>query len=209
MSGVRWCGRTPRFGGRISAGERHASAAEHTRPIPTPDWALPERGRRGYDSDLVEALCERARHSYADLQVQRDDLLAQGERLSSELAQLRLEQPMVQEALVSAHTTARDVVAQAETEADARRVTARREAEEILDNARARARDVIAEADLDREEAENDVAQLQILARGIREEYRDFVDRALTMLDARGESGDTVAELQDTLVAAARNAPDA
>ena len=192
-------------GGIIQAGDRHESAARPA--LPTPDWALPERGRRGYDSDLVEALFKRASESYADLQGQRDGLLGQVQRLSDEITQLRIEQPLVQDALVSAHKTARDVVVQAENQADGSRAQAQREAEQIVDNARSRARDIVAEADRDRAKAEQDVARLKLMARGIREEYKDLVDRALAMLDEHDDEGETLVEMQETLVAAARNAP--
>ena len=116
---------------------------------------------------------------------------------------------MVQDALVSAHKTAREVVAQAEKEAEAARTRSGREAEEIVDNARARARDVVAEATVRREQAEKDVTQLEMLARGIREEYRDFVERAIATLEAHEATAtETVVEMQDALVAAARSAPE-
>ena len=177
-------------------------------PVRTPDWALPVRGKRGYDSELVEQLFERASLSYADVKHQRDDLLGQTEQQQAELTRLRAEQPLLQEALLSAHKTARDVVERAELEAERSRSQAESEAERIVDNARDRARDIVAEAEGDRAKAEQEAARLQIMARGIRDEYKDFVDRALVMLDGRDGDGETVVEMQATLVSAARSASE-
>ncbi len=174
---------------------------------PAPDWTLPPRSRRGYDSDLVEDLFDRATHSYESVRRQRDKLSVELETLRREVAELRSEQPLVQRALVSAHRTAREIVAQAETEADALLEDAHRSELSIVDNARNRADDVLREAEDERMRIEQQVSRMRNLGKGLRADYRDLVERAVAMLE-ESDSVDSVGEIQGPLTVAPVSAPD-
>lgn len=201
--------RSPQFRGTISPATSHTGTDSPDAAHPTPDWALPRRSRRGYDSDLVEDLFERAKHSYEDVRRERDSLNDELEALRDEVAKLRAEQPLVQNALMSAHRTAREVVAQAEAEAERLREQASEEAHGIVANARKRAEDVVAEADEERARIEEQVARMRNLATGLRSEYVDLIEKAVELLDESQGTHDSVVEMQESLTVAARIAPDA
>jgi cell division septum initiation protein DivIVA len=198
----------PRFGGQNSMAATDISADSAANAPPAPDWTLPRRSRRGYDSDLVEDLFDRATHSYESVRRQRDTLSEELEALRGEVAELRAEQPLVQHALVSAHRTAREIVAQAETEADVLLEDAHRNEQSIVDNARNRADDVLREAEDERIRIEQQVARMRNLAKGLRADYRDLVERAVGMLEEGGPV-DSVVEIHEPLTVAPISAPDA
>ncbi len=188
--------------GTDSSADRAANAP------PAHDWTLPRRSRRGYDSDLVEDLFDRATHSYESVRRQRDKLSEELETLRREVVELRAEQPLVQHALVSAHRTAREIVAQAETEADALLEDAHRSEQSIVDTARNRADDVLREAEDERTRIEQQVSHMRNLAKGLRVEYRDLVEKAVEMLE-ESDRADSVVEIHEPLTVAPVSAPDA
>jgi len=198
----------PSLGGSNAMPGTDSSEGRAVNLPPAPDWVLPRRSRRGYNSDLVEDLFDRATQSYESVRRQRDKLSEELETLRREVAALREEQPLVQHALVSAHRAAREIVAQAETEADTLLEDACRSEQSIVDNARNRADDLLREAEDERACVEQRASQMRNLARGLRADYSDLFERAVEMLE-ESDRADSIVEIREPLTVAPVRAPDA
>ena len=126
----------------------------------------------GYKHDEVNDLVDRAAQALEELAAENDDLRSQVLRLRSDLDQMRGEERLVKDAIVSAQRAS-----------ELLRADAMREADLIREEARQGARAERSQAQKDAETLRDEVERLQTMRKRFAAEQRAILEKALRDLD--------------------------
>jgi cell division initiation protein len=127
----------------------------------------------GYKHDEVNDLIDRAAQALEDLTAENEDLRSQVVRLRAELDQLRGEERLVKDAIMSAQRAG-----------ELLRGDASREADLIREEARQQARAERSQAQQDAANLKDEVERLQVMRKRFVSEQRALLEKSLRDLDA-------------------------
>lgn len=137
-------------------------------PIDLVNAKFPKASFGGYKHEEVDDLVDRAAQALEELSAENEDLRAQILRLRSDLDQMRGEERLVKDAIVSAQRAAESL-----------RSDATREADLIREEARQQARAERSQAQHDVDALRDEVERLQSLRKRFASEHRALLEKAL------------------------------